>query len=64
MLEKIAVSTRNKTEISIAKTTKIFCVFYQKQPSTQLMKNIFSNFAVKKVKCSNLMFDFVESESN
>ena len=49
-LEKITVSTRDKTEISNIKTQKYFCIFYQKQTSTQLIKNIFNDFAVKKIK--------------
>ena len=48
-LEKISVSTRNKTIISNTKAQK-YCIFYQKQTSTQLMKNIFNDFALKKGK--------------
>ena len=63
-LEKIIVSTHNKTEISNTKPQKYFCIFHQKQTSTQLIKKIFNVFAVKKSQRLKFNVDFVESESN
>ena len=63
-LEKITVSTRNKTIISNTKPQKYCCIFYQKQTSTQLTKNIFNDFAVKKSQKLKFNVDFVASESN
>ena len=63
-LEKITVSTRNKTIISNTKAQKYFCIFYQKQTSTQMMKNIFNDFAGKRSQRLKFNVDFVASESN
>ena len=63
-LKKIAVSTRNKTEKSNPKTQKYYCIFYQKQTSTQLIKNIFNDSAVKKSQRLKFNFDLVASELN
>ena len=63
-LEKITVSTRKKTKISNTKVQKYCCIFYQKQTSTQLIKIIFNDFAVKKIQRLKFNVDFVASESN
>ena len=63
-VEKITVSTCIKTKIINTKTQKYFCIFYKKQTSTQLMTNIFNDFAVKKSQRLKLNVDFVALESN